>query len=114
MASTKLPGWGTYMVSGQVEVGIWRRVSGSWALVATESVYVQEEVASGGQHTVGWVLQNNYALGSGVEAIGATIQSSDSSAAVTGLSARWSVTATSGERSATPSGQLSTITVRPI
>lgn len=109
------PGWGQYMVTGYVEVGIWKRVGGVWALAASESVYVQEDVGSQGYHTVSWSLQNTYSLGGGVEAFGATVQNQDGNgAAVTYLAASWTVTAASGERSATPSGQLTTVTVRPI
>jgi hypothetical protein len=107
--------FGSWMVTGYLDVGVWQRKAGVWSLVATEGVYVQDDVGGGGQHTVGWSLQNTYNLGPGVEAFGATIQGHDGAAATLSyLAASWSASSASGERSATPSGQLSTVTVRPV
>lgn len=108
------PTWGQYMVTGYVEVGIWKRVGGVWALVATEPVYVQQDVGQQGYHTVGWNVQGTYSMGAGVDAFGATIQSADGPAGISGVYVSWTISAASGERSATPSGQLTTVTVRPI
>lgn len=111
------PQFGQYMVTGYVEVGIWKRVGGVWSLAATESVQIYQDVGSQGYHTVGWNSSNTYALGAGVEAFGVTIQNSDAGPSNTSLSsiyASWAVNQASGERSATPSGQQTTIIVRPI
>lgn len=109
------PTWGQYMVTGYVEVGIWKQVGGAWSLAATEAVYVQEDVGQQGYHTVGWYLNNTYALGAGVTAFGATIQSQDGNAAgITSLYASWGISGATTDRSATPNGQQTTITVRPI
>lgn len=109
-----LPGYNDYVVSGYLEVGIWRKVSGAWSLLGTEGVSVYQDVGnSPGRQTVSWSLQNNYALGPGVTDFGVTIESSDDTAAITYLSVSWAASQASGERSASPSGEQATAVVRP-
>ncbi len=103
-----------YVVSGYVQVGIWRKVGGVWSMFTTEGVYIYQDVGnSPGRRTVNWSLQNTYTLGAGVTDFGATIQSTDDTAAVNYLAAAWSASSASGERTASPGGEQAAAVVRP-
>lgn len=104
-----------YVVSGYVSVGIWRKVGGAWQLFTTEDVYVYASVGynNPGRQTVGWSLQNTYALGQGVTDFGVTIEATDDQAAINYLAVSWSASTETGERSATPGGEQTTAVVRP-
>lgn len=108
-----LPGYRDYVVSGSITLGIWRNVGG-WQLFGYEGVNVYVGVGgSGGRQTVNWSMQNTYALGQGVTDFGVTIEASDDTAAINYLGVSWSASQASGERSATPGGEQTTVVVRP-
>jgi hypothetical protein len=105
-----------YALSGNVEIGIWAKKSGTWQLVTTYPGWVYDgNIGSVGPHTVAGSVTGAFDLGPGVEAFGITMEGHDGTAAsVTDLgSVSWTATAASGERSATPSGQSSTAVVTP-
>lgn len=106
-------GYYEYSISGYVQVGIWRN-AGGWSLFTTEDVYIYQNMGnSPGRQTVNWSLQNTYTLGQGVTDFGVTIESTDDTAALTYLAVSWSASQASGERSASPGGEQTTVVVRP-
>lgn len=108
-----LPGYREYIVSGSITLGIWRNVGG-WQLFGYDGVNIYQNVGnSPGRQTVNWSLQNTYALGQGVTDFGVTIEAADDTAAITYLGVSWSASQASGERSATPGGEQTTVVVRP-
>lgn len=105
-----------YEYNGYVYVGIWVKKGGAWQYVGQHSVFVSQSFSSGGQRTLFWSMNQTFTFGGGtIQAIGVTIDGYDGNAAtISGLnSINWTVQGASGERSATPSGQRSTVTVRP-
>lgn len=102
-----------YVVSGTVTVGIWRMVNGVWQRFTTQDVGVFNNVGGPGVYTVGWSMQNTFALGAGVTDFGVTIESASSEAALTGMGVSWAVQGASGDRSATPAGEQAQAVVRP-
>lgn len=104
-----------YYVSGSVTVGIWAKKAGSWVHLADHTVLIYQEVVGAGSRTVTQIATEDFSLGTGITDFGLTIEGFEGTGAalVDFISASWSATTTSGERSATPGGQFSTVTVIP-
>jgi hypothetical protein len=104
-----------YFVSGTVVLGIWAKKAGVWVKITTQSVELYESVAGAGSYTVNWDVTYDVDLGTAVQAFGVTVDSYDGTAAALTdfVSVAWTGTSATGDRSATPSSQNSTVTVRP-
>ena len=106
--------YNNYAISGYVTIGLWKKVGGSWTMLATEDVQVYVDVGnSPGRQTVNWSFQNTYALGAGVTDVGFTIEGSSDTAVANYLALSWAASASSGERTATPGGEQAAAVVRP-
>lgn len=105
-----------YYITGSVTLGIWAKKAGAWAKITQHVIEVYQGVAGAGSYTINWDVTYDDDLGPAVQAFGVTVDAYEGTgAALTDfVSAAWTGTAASGERSATPSGQFSTATVRPI
>lgn len=109
---------GSWSYEGSVTVGVWAKKGGVWQKIAQDYVYVYggDGYPTGGAKPFSWSWDNTYQMGSGVQAVGLTIDSySGSAAAITAFSHTLfqAQGAAGGDRSATPGGQKSTVTVRP-
>lgn len=104
-----------FRVTGSVSVGLWAKIAGAWTRKATRTQFIDQGTPGGGQQTVNWLYSGAVDLGPNIQAFGVTVEShTGTSAAVTDLaSVSWTATTTSGERSATPSGQTTTAVVTP-
>ena len=109
---------GTYTYEGTVTVRIYAKKADVWQTVADQvvSIYSQEYYSDGGLRNFAWSWDGTYQMGTGVQAIGLSIV--DFSGASAAIQAFTNVmfqaqAAGAGERSATPAGQKSTVTVRP-
>lgn len=104
-----------YYIDGSVTLGIWALKSGVWQKVTTVDVPFYQQVGGYGQYTVNFDETFSLNLGPGVQAFGVTVDSHTGTAAslTDFVSATWTGTSASGERSATPGGEQSTVTVRP-
>lgn len=109
------PDYYNWYVQGSVTLGIWAKRAGSWVFIGYDYVSVQQNVGDSGEQTVSWYWSGSYDLGPGVQAFGVTVEGFDGTNATVAdlVSASWTATASSGERSATPSGQLSSVVVIP-
>lgn len=101
---------------GTVYVDIWVKKAGVWLKAAYASVFVEGN-GSGVSSTSNWYLNETYQLGTGVQAFGVSVNSFDGSTSAASVqdlqSVMWTTTSVSGSRTATPSGQLGKVTVRP-
>lgn len=105
-----------YNYDNQVRLAVWAKKNGVFSRVDTITVAHSAQTNNGGVQTLGWSATRGANLGPIVETIGLSIDSSDNGTAVlnTFNLAQWtSMSAGSGERSATPSGQTTTVTVQP-
>jgi hypothetical protein len=111
-----IPQGSYYAYEATIQVGIWVMKGGAWQRVAIEPVYVFFADTTAGTRTYGWNLDGTYQLGSGVQRFGLSIEgTTGTAAAITSFTnAMWQAQgSTGGQSSATPSGQKSTVTVRP-
>lgn len=104
-----------YYLVGDVTVGLYAKKAGAWVKSGEATIYVNETVGGGGIQTVAFGGVADVNMGPGVEAFGVAIERvNGTSAEMTDLtSVSWTAIASSGERSATPNGQLSTVVVSP-
>jgi hypothetical protein len=105
-----------YQVSGNLVVGIWAKKGGVWAKIMNRNVTLyQNAYSDAGPHTLNWTLSGDFDLGTGVQAVGLTVESHDGVSAdvLDFVSLAWQGVATSGTRSATPNNEKSTVTVSP-
>ena len=105
----------TWTYYGTVTLGIWAKKAGAWQKQKQVTASVNASYSSGGARTLAFDRTFEVDLGPGVEAFGVTVDATDGDAsAITDfVSATWSATATSSERSATPNGEKTTIVVIP-
>jgi len=105
-----------YYISGTVTLGIWSKKSAVWTQITEKVVTIYARYATAGSKTYNWDVTYDIDLGTGVQAFGVTVNATTGSGAALSdfVSAAWAAIAASGERSATPSGQLSSVIVRPI
>lgn len=108
-----IPGGSMWSLSGYMTIGIWRMRNGAWELFTTRDVAVYESYTTGGTKTANWYLNETFQLGNDVTDVGVTIESSDGTSAITGMSATYQSQASGGERSATANGGAATAIVRP-
>lgn len=105
-----------YSGFGYVNVGIWVKKAGAWSKATTVQVAAEGD-GFGPPSAVAWSVTGTFQLGTGVQAFGVTVESVEydtNTASVTDLqSVSWTATSVSGTRTATPSGQISKVTVRP-
>ncbi len=109
---------GTFYYEGSVTVGVWAQKAGTWQKVADQviAIYDPGPYSQGFGRNFTWSWDGTYQMGTGVQAIGLTIENySGSAAALSAFShALFQAQASAGgDRSATPSGQKSIVTVRP-
>lgn len=104
-----------YAISGSVTLGLWAKVAGTWIKKAERVVDIYAVVGGAGSQSTSFDVTFDQDLGTGVQAFGVTVESTTGTgAALTDfVSVVWTATSATGDRSATPSGQLSTVTVRP-
>lgn len=104
-----------YAISGSVTLGLWSKVGGTWIKRADRVVDLYSSVGGSGSQSMNWDITFDVDLGTAVQAFGVTIESyTGTGAALTDfVSVAWTGTAATGDRSAAPSSQLSTVTVRP-
>lgn len=104
-----------WYINGTVTLGVWAKKAGVWSLVTTKEIFVTALTGAAGQYTTNWDGTFDVDLGPGIQAFGVTIEGTTGvGAALTDfVSVAWQGVTSSGERSATPSGQLSRVTVRP-
>lgn len=108
----------SYTYGGTVSVAIWAKRSAGWQKVSDDYVFVDGgSYASGGSRTFPWSISNRvYQLGSGVLAVGVTVEfTSGVSATLTDFTKlAWQAQGTAASvRSATPNGQKTTVTISP-
>jgi hypothetical protein len=104
-----------YYITGSVTLGIWAKKAGAWAKVAERRIEIYQEVGGAGNQAVNFDVNYDVDMGTAVQAFGVTVEAYEGVGATLTdfVSAVWTGTAASGERSATPNGQFSTVTVRP-
>lgn len=105
----------TYYVTGSVTLGIWAKKAGAWAKLAERRIEIYQQVGGSGNQAINFDVTYDVDLGTAVQAVGVTVEAYEGvGAALTDfVSMTWTGTAATGERSATPNGQFSTVTVRP-
>lgn len=101
---------------GSIEIRIFAMKAGVWTYMTSQYLSAQGNL---GEPTTGWDLAGQWSvqLGSGIERVGIALGSFSGTASI-GFIRVWEVSwqspgSTAASRSATPQGQLSTITVRP-
>jgi hypothetical protein len=107
---------GSWEYNGTVTVGIWAKKAGVWQKIMQDNVSVSQGTTGSNTATLNWFEDIVVQMGSGVQAVGLTIDGySGTAAALSAFSHLiWQAQgAGSGERSATPASQKSTVTVRP-
>lgn len=104
-----------YYITGSVTLGIWAKTGGVWAKKAERRIEIYTSTAGAGNYTIPFDVTYDVDLGPAVQATGVTVEAFEGvGAALTDfVSMGWTGTAASGERSATPGGQFSTVTVNP-
>lgn len=110
--------WSESYLNGSVTVGIWAKKAGVWQLITYDYVYINEYLGYGGgpgTATTTWYLNGSYDLGPGVQAVGVTVEGYDGIGADVQdfTSLQFATQASSSERSAAPSGQVTNVTVFP-
>lgn len=110
----------TIYFGGSITIGIWAKKAGVWQKITQDEVYVSssqnQTVGTSQIQTFNWNCDNTYQMGTGVQALGITIDAfTGNAAALAAFSdAIFQTQATaSSDRSATPAGQKSTVTVNP-
>lgn len=109
---------GTYWLSANAVIGIYAKKSGVWSRITTRTVTVSGEYTDASQKTLSWTLDETFQLGTGVQMFGVAIEGvvgyNNPTAVITDLSSvSWQALSTSGQTSATPDGQATTVTIRP-
>ncbi len=107
-----------YNYEGSVTIGVWVKRSAGWQKVATRYTGVGPYTYStGGSRTFNYTGSGSVNLGSDVQKVGLTVEGTSvgTSATVTDFTKlEWQAAGTAaGDRSATPNGQKSTVTVSP-
>ena len=105
-----------YEFNQSVTLGVWVRRSGAWQKAAQVVAYSYNPNTTQGQKTMGWTFNQSIQLGTGIEAFGISLDSTDGTSATLDdiNSISWTAGgAPSGERTALPNGATTTITVRP-
>ena len=105
----------TWAITGTLTLGIYAKKAGVWVKITERTVTFYDEPGAGGSYTRTFDATYDIDMGTGVQAFGFSIEEhTGTAAALTDfVSAIWTGMSSSGDRSATPSGQSSTITVRP-
>lgn len=101
-----------YWVDAYVTLGIWAKKGGNWSKITNVDVYVSGQVSGAGYQSLYYNQTFAVDLGPGVQAFGVTVEGGDGTLADF-VAAQWTSQQASGERSATPNGQQSTIQVVP-
>lgn len=107
--------YATYAVRGSVTLGIWAKKAGVWTRMSTAVINLYQEYSTGGSRTLTWNYNGSFDLGTGVDAVGITVESTTGSSAVVSdfTSLTWTSQTSSSTRSATPNGESSVVTIRP-
>lgn len=106
----------SYYYNGIVTLGIWAKKSGVWSKATEAQVEVTETHSAGGSRTIAFDRSFRVNLGSAVQAIGVTVESSNGvSATVDDIrEVSWTAQPTGGGvRTASPNGEKCQVKVSP-
>lgn len=108
-------------LGGSITIDVYGKVGGVWGIVGQMTAFVTDNIPGGGTHSyfnvpISYSVTDTLTFPSSLQAFGISVNSYVGYAASLGdfVSASWTAPGTgSGTRSATPSGQKATVTVRP-
>lgn len=112
-------GSGYYNLGATAEIAIYAKKAGVWNRITSRTVSVYGQYSTNTPQTINWTLDETFQLGTNIQMFGVLVESvsgySVTSAQITDFaSVSWqALGVTGGDASATPAGQLTSVTVRP-